>query len=95
MRILRGMATAPDILPVPELTLGWRLRMALDYAELSVNQIARDLEVGRQTVSRWLHDDGAPKALYIRSWAEICGVDYDWLRGDKPSTRWLQDSVAS
>jgi integrase len=43
---------------IPSLTLGWRLRMSLDYANISVQQMAHQLGVSRTTLSRWMADKG-------------------------------------
>lgn len=68
--------TAPH---VPELTLGWRLRMARESAGIDVQQMAQLLSVGRSTISRWEHDGGSLRPIYLREWAAVCGVDYSWL----------------
>lgn len=67
--------TAPEGQPahVPELTLGWRLKMAL--GNHSAGAMARELGVTRATVSRWMGDKGAPpKKAYVQQWALITGV---------------------
>ena len=65
---------------VPQLTLGWRLKLALSTAGIQAGAIATDLGVDRATVSRWMGDRGAaPKRAYLRQWAWITRVDYDWL----------------
>ena len=70
---------------IPPLTLGWRLQMALGYAGLSVQEIAETLEVSRTTVSRWINDRGAPRTIYLRQFALLCGVSQDWLiTGENP-----------
>jgi transcriptional regulator with XRE-family HTH domain len=74
------MTTQPEPGGVPELTLGWRLQMSLAHANVSVTQIAKELDVARGTVSRWLNDRGAPpRTVYIKQWAFRCGVSYKWL----------------
>lgn len=77
---------------VPTLTLGWRLRIALD--PMSSLEMARLLGVHRATLTRWMSDVGAPpRAAYVRQWALITGVDYGWLStgvapsGDGPSQK--------
>lgn len=69
---------------IPQLTLGWRLKMALgDYG---ATEIAADLGVDRSTVSRWMADRGAPpKVAYIKQWALITHTDPEWLQtGETP-----------
>jgi len=64
---------------VPEWTLGWRMRRALEHAGLQVDDIAALLGVSRSTVSRWVNDRGPVRAVCLREWAARCGVDYGWL----------------
>lgn len=66
---------------VPDWTLGWRLRRALDHAGLTVEEMADELGVSRSTVSRWVHDKGPMRPLYQKVWALRCGVPADWLTG--------------
>lgn len=49
---------------VPELTLGWRLKMAL--GDMRRDDIAESLGVNPATVTRWMGDRGAkPRRAYI------------------------------
>ena len=70
---------------IPELTLGWRMKMAL--GEMKVQEIADALGVNRATVGRWMRDDGArPRRAYLLQWAIMTGVDPVWLEtGVEPS----------
>jgi transcriptional regulator with XRE-family HTH domain len=65
---------------VPEWTLGWRIQRALDHAGLTVEQIADDLGVSRSTVSRWIHDKGPVRKIYLSQIALRCAVPAEWLR---------------
>lgn len=69
---------------VPQLTLGWRLKMAL--GEMSVQAMAEELGVSRATLSRWMGDKGAaPARAYVAQWALITGVPFLWLQtGESP-----------
>lgn len=72
--------TSPSI---PEITLGWRLRMSMDHAGIKAEQMAAEFEVHRGTITRWTHDKGAPpRRRDLRDWANLCGVPYEWLVGD-------------
>lgn len=63
---------------VPELTLGWRLKMAL--GSMQAGTMADLLGVSRQTLTRWMGDKGAPpKRAYLVQWALATGVDPTWL----------------
>lgn len=65
---------------IPSLTLGRRLKLALDSSDVSAQDMAEALEVSRQTVSRWMKDRGArPRRVYVAHWALLTGVDPDWL----------------
>jgi len=64
---------------IPPWTLGWRLQRALDWAGISVQQMAGELAVSRQTVSGWMNDRHAPRVIYLRAWAARCRVPYEWL----------------
>lgn len=66
---------------VPQLTIGWRIQMALDHAGVSTEEIAQHLDVSRSTISRWCNDHGAaPKRLYVDAIAHRCDIDPDWLK---------------
>ena len=66
---------------VPGWTLGWRLQRALDWAGVTVQEMAEELDVSRSTVSRWCNDHGAPpRAIYLRAWATRCRVPMIWLQ---------------
>jgi transcriptional regulator with XRE-family HTH domain len=71
---------------VPDWTLGWRLRRALDFAGVTVQEMAAELGVGRTTVSGWLNDpDRHVRRVYLRYWADRCRVPLDWLEyGELP-----------
>lgn len=69
---------------IPEITLGWRLQMAL--GEMKVQDMADTLGVNRATVGRWMHDKGAPpKRAYILQWAMLTGTNAEWLETGRAS----------
>lgn len=70
---------------IPQLTLGWRLKMAL--GDMKRDEIAETLGVNPATISRWMADKGAPpKRAYILQWAMVTGVPVAWLEtGQIPS----------
>lgn len=68
---------------IPEITLGWRLRIALERADIKADDMARMLDVHRGTITRWTHDIGRPpRRVYLEKWSDITGVAYGWLVGD-------------
>lgn len=87
---------------IPEWTLGWKLKRALNYAELSAQDMAAELGVHVATVSRWMNDRESPRRAYLMAWALRCGVPFGWLTGDEELPRvdsnhqpagWLTDST--
>lgn len=68
---------------VPEFTLGWRLRLALETKGISVQEMADQLGYSRSTVSRWLNDQDPPRAAVVAQWCLITEVDRDWLLDGK------------
>lgn len=80
---------------IPQFTLGWRLRRSLEYAGISMQEMAAQLDYSRGTITRWCHDDGQPpRPAILTVWALRCGVNRDWLEtgqetqtGPKPRKR--------
>lgn len=63
-------------------TLGWRLRMAMERAEITRTEMAERLGVHPATITRWTHDEGEPpRQIYVERWAEVTGVQLDLLIG--------------
>lgn len=76
---LNGMSTASSE-RVPEITRGWRLKIALSYAGMKAEDMAAHLGMSRQTITRWMTDQGAPpRPVYVREWARLTGVSLAWL----------------
>ena len=74
----------PARVAIPELTLGWRLQMALGQAGMTVQDMADELGMSRTSLSRWLNDRGTPpRAAFVRLWAQRCAVPYEWLMNGK------------
>lgn len=64
---------------VPEWTLEDRLTKARQFAGVSQAQMAKELGLTRQAVSRF-EQGFAIREAFVKVWAMFCGVDYDWLR---------------
>lgn len=80
---------------IPEVTLGWRLRIAMERAGLKAEDMAEQLGVHRGTISRWAHDFGSPpRTIYVQRWAQLCHVSYEWLVGDLEDRDPLMRSAA-
>lgn len=74
------MTELVDFAAVPEVTLGWRIRIALDHGNLKHDDLMKEFEVSRDTVSRWCRDVGpAPKKFILNQIAVMCGVSPRWL----------------
>src|SRR5436190_9951656 len=70
---------------VPELTLGWRMKMALGH-DVTVQDMADELGMSRGQVSRYLNDKGIPRRAVLVAWALRCGVPFEWLStGQEPA----------
>lgn len=80
MRHNECMTEQVDFAKEPELTLGWRIQMALDEGGLKHTDLMSKFEVSRQTVSRWCRDVGTPpKKFVLNEIAVMCGVSARWL----------------
>lgn len=67
-------------------TLGGRLWRARDARNLSIKEIARELDVGGSEVSSWESDRAEPPSSKLFLLAELLGVSPAWLvtgAGDK------------
>lgn len=72
---------------IPALTRGWRMRMALAHAGVSVGDMADYLEVDRNTIGRWTGDKGPVKRSILLLWAMRTNVSLAWLEnGETPGT---------
>jgi transcriptional regulator with XRE-family HTH domain len=84
---MSSMTEQVDYAKEPELTLGWRIQMALDKGGLRHTDVMDKFEVSRQTVSRWCRDVGAaPKKYVLNEIAVMCGVPPRWLIDGVSST---------
>lgn len=78
------MSQTTDSGQIPEWTLPWRLQRSLAHADVSIDQMAEELGVSRQTVSRWLNEHGQPRVGYLKLWAMRTGVPLGWLQAGGP-----------
>lgn len=66
----------------PVITLGWRLRIAMERADIKRSDMAARMGVKQSTITRWTHDVGAPpRRIYLERWAEVTNVPLSWLAG--------------
>lgn len=76
-------------------TTGERMKMALQYAGISVQQIAEELEVNPITASKWLTGKRNARGLVMQVWAAKTGVNEVWLRtGEVPAGATILDERA-
>lgn len=68
-----------DALAVPEWSRADRLRKARDYADLEQDDLATELGVSREAVSKWERGARPISRGYVKVWALRCGVPFDWL----------------
>ena len=74
------MSEQADFAVEPELTLGWRIQMAMDHGGVKQKDVMERFEVSRDTVSRWGRDIGAPpKKFILNEIAVMCRVPARWL----------------
>lgn len=78
------------------LTLGKRMRIARQTADLDQAQIAAMLGVARTTVGMWERGETEPSATNFVAWALVTGQPLEWLadgvvrpKGLEPLTFWL------
>jgi transcriptional regulator with XRE-family HTH domain len=72
---------------VPHFEMRHRMRLALEYAQVSVGEMSRILGVDRATTSRYLNGKTTrpvPRSVLV-TWALRCGVPLSWLlTGEEP-----------
>jgi len=59
--------------------MGWRLQMALRHGGVSVQEMADELGMNRNSLSRWLNDRAVPRRVIVKQWALRTGVPYEWI----------------
>lgn len=64
------------------MTLREKLIVSRDRAGLSQMELANQLGVSRQAVSRWESGDTTPSVDKLKALAKLYGVSLDWLFGD-------------
>lgn len=65
--------------PIPQFEMRHRMQLALEYGNVSVNEMAETLDASRTTVSNYLHGRTTPRRPVLRMWALKCGVPFEWL----------------
>ena len=65
---------------IPPSTLRGRLRDAREWRGLEQIDLARELGVGRSTISNYERGVTEPSKLVVNAWAVVCRVDVEWLK---------------
>lgn len=81
------MTEQQDAPAVPSWDLADRMRKSLRHADVGVQDMADYLGVARNTVSTWINGRIEPSLQTLRLWALRCGVNYEWLAGDRDFRR--------
>lgn len=68
---------------IPALELRHRLALALDYANISKEDMAHHLDKQVTTVRNWVSGRRKPDRSNIKAWAEKCDVSFAWLVGEE------------
>jgi transcriptional regulator with XRE-family HTH domain len=69
---------------VPEWTLGDRLRKARRRVEHKQEEIAGLLRISTRSIANYEGDITTPSYLVVKEWAQVTGVDLDWLLTGEP-----------
>lgn len=69
------------------MTLGQRIQKGRKEAGLSQEELAEQLGVSRQAVSRWENDNGYPEIEKIIRLSQIYQVSLDYLVGNEQENR--------
>jgi transcriptional regulator with XRE-family HTH domain len=71
---------------IPTFTLADRLKKAREVTGLEQGEFAERAGMARTTVLNYERGHTTPRAIYLRAWAEVSGVDLHWLEtGMAPS----------
>lgn len=78
----------------PVLELRDRLRIARDRADIGVARMAEIFRISRTTVSNWEAGRTIPRSIEIEKWADVTGVDLEWLDPDHDVRSRCSDTAA-
>jgi transcriptional regulator with XRE-family HTH domain len=79
-----------DVRVVPDWELCDRLARSLRLLPLSHGEIAEVFGVNPTTVSRWLNGHNKPSNVALMFWADMTGVDFEWLKTGEASPEWVR-----
>lgn len=68
---------------LPQFLLGHYMRLSMDSAGLTVEDMAERMGVSRTTVSRWLNNRSEPRRGELLAWAQLTDVPVWWLQNER------------
>lgn len=80
------MTTSPNTGLIPELTLGWRLRMARETTGMGLREFAAHIGVTPDTLTSAEKDRRKVRPITINAYALATGVSREWLETGEPTT---------
>lgn len=69
---------------IPEVEMRHRLRIAREFAGYEREELARLMEVSRNTVGNAEAGRTVPRKIMLNAWALACGVPVDWIITGQP-----------
>lgn len=64
---------------IPDFPLQDRLRRAREFAQMDQMVLAAAMGISRTSVGNYENGRRVPSKPYLRAWAEVTGVDLEWL----------------
>lgn len=64
---------------IPQFETRHRLALALEAADVDVDEMADNLGVSKQTIYNYMSGNRAPKLGMIKMWAMRCQVPWQWI----------------
>jgi transcriptional regulator with XRE-family HTH domain len=68
-----------DSTTIPQFERRHRLRLALEAADITPDQMAEALGCHKNTVYNWMAGDRSPKLGMVKEWARVCQVPWEWI----------------
>lgn len=82
--MMAPMSTTAAESAIPVWTIGDRLGKAREWAELTQQQIADTLGVGRRSIVRYERSESPPRSI-ILAYQAVTGVPAWWILGEEPT----------
>lgn len=75
----------PNVVSIPDFPVRYRLRLAMELANLQTEDLATKLDVHVNTVCNWLSGRTPPRRVTLMAIANVTGVALWWLEGREPT----------